>query len=922
MASVKVEFELKGGDKVVTTNEKIIKQLQEQGVAYQVLEGQIDNTTEAYNESVDTQLQGNEELNKSYKDFIREIKSAEKELKVLEATGQQNSERYRELVGRVAQFKDAQEEVGRRLNANKSGADAFIGSVAGITGGFAAAQGAFALFGAESENVQKALLKVQAALSLAQGIEQIKDAKGAFESLGKTIGGAVVNAFSTLKGAILSTGIGALVVTIGLLAARLNDVKTSAQDVKFELDEIEKKYKALDDAKREGERLDKEIFEAQNGRLAFLRDEYQRLATTIATGVITEEERENLKKRQILLNLEIREIEKQQEEQRNNEAKAREEEALRVRQTNARRRVEILEDGLKKELAELKLKYDEERRLAIQNGESLLVLDELYQKNRNTIIQNSLDKLQNSIAENQDEFISSTFTQFQKEKNEITKNYDERIRIEKEFQIEVEKNKEFYGDRAANLIQQSQEREKAFTIKQNEELKDLAIKFRIDFLKILNELNEKRSRNNQDSFLTRKELFLLEREEFIKNQTEILKSYLSIDGEISESEEKRIKLFQDRLRRQLDDEEAYRDRVSLINRLSLEEEIKYQQAIQNRLKERNNNRIKADREIERLNNLIKKSELNNEIKTIEAKLLLYDKDSVAYKELILEKLRLQNQLAELDAKQNQNQIERLNSFIQKNQQVIQAIQQSISDLNEAFNSFYDLRLAKLEAFYDREFQLLEERKQKEIDNYALTQEEIQNINERYALEETALEEKKQREIKEIEKKRANDQLAFTLAQIIANQSLAIVRALAELGPIAGPIAAAAVGISTAAQVAAAINQRNLIVKYEKGGILNGMSHAQGGILAGGVELEGGEAVINRRSTAQFAPLLSAINVAGGGRAFTTPNLTGNLNLNPNPNTQSIARILDRMATQRAYILSDDVQSDTARVDRIRRISTF
>lgn len=36
---------------------------------------------------------------------------------------------------------------------------------------------------------------------------------------------------------------------------------------------------------------------------------------------------------------------------------------------------------------------------------------------------------------------------------------------------------------------------------------------------------------------------------------------------------------------------------------------------------------------------------------------------------------------------------------------------------------------------------------------------------------------------------------------------------------------------------------------------------------GNVELEGGEAVINKRSTRMYAPLLSAINMAGGGIKF-------------------------------------------------------
>lgn len=56
-------------------------------------------------------------------------------------------------------------------------------------------------------------------------------------------------------------------------------------------------------------------------------------------------------------------------------------------------------------------------------------------------------------------------------------------------------------------------------------------------------------------------------------------------------------------------------------------------------------------------------------------------------------------------------------------------------------------------------------------------------------------------------------------------------------------------------------------KFASGGILQGPSHSAGGIKTPYGELEGGEAVINKRSTAMFAPILSAINQAGGGRAL-------------------------------------------------------
>ena len=59
--------------------------------------------------------------------------------------------------------------------------------------------------------------------------------------------------------------------------------------------------------------------------------------------------------------------------------------------------------------------------------------------------------------------------------------------------------------------------------------------------------------------------------------------------------------------------------------------------------------------------------------------------------------------------------------------------------------------------------------------------------------------------------------------------------------------------------------------FANGGLVHGKSHAQGGerFAVGGrvVELEGGEAVINKRSTAMFGKQLSAMNAVGGGVRF-------------------------------------------------------
>ena len=102
---------------------------------------------------------------------------------------------------------------------------ALTASLSGVAGGFAALQGAVGLFGKQTEAVEKTLLKVQSAMALSQGLQAVGESIDSFKQLGAVIGSGVSKAFGTLRSAIISTGIGALVVGVGLLIANFETVK-------------------------------------------------------------------------------------------------------------------------------------------------------------------------------------------------------------------------------------------------------------------------------------------------------------------------------------------------------------------------------------------------------------------------------------------------------------------------------------------------------------------------------------------------------------------------------------------------------------------------------------------------------------------------------------------------------------------------
>ena len=120
-------------------------------------------------------------------------------------------------------------------------------------GGIAAAQGALALFGGESKDVEKALLKVQGAMALSQGLSQLKDIGKVGDQLTTAFKGLTAGA-NGFKKALITTGIGALVVAVGLLVAYWDDILALVGGVSTEQKKLNEATKL--DLQAQTEKLD------------------------------------------------------------------------------------------------------------------------------------------------------------------------------------------------------------------------------------------------------------------------------------------------------------------------------------------------------------------------------------------------------------------------------------------------------------------------------------------------------------------------------------------------------------------------------------------------------------------------------------------------------------------------------------------
>jgi hypothetical protein len=159
--------------------------------------------------------------------FKKQLKEANNELLNMASQFGEASKEALNAAKKVASLKDSigdAKALADTFNPDKKFV-ALGGALQGATAGFSALQGAMGLFGSEGKEVEKALLKVQSAMALQQGISGIAGAMDSFKMLGNEIKGNLVKAFSTLKGAIAATGIGLLVVGVGLLVANFEKVK-------------------------------------------------------------------------------------------------------------------------------------------------------------------------------------------------------------------------------------------------------------------------------------------------------------------------------------------------------------------------------------------------------------------------------------------------------------------------------------------------------------------------------------------------------------------------------------------------------------------------------------------------------------------------------------------------------------------------
>jgi hypothetical protein len=185
----------------------------------------------------DSTGQGTESAKKRLRDLQRALVD-------LAVAGQENSAEFRKLEAEAGELSDTIGDVSQRvknMGSDTKNIEAFTQAVQGVAAGFQIAQGAAALFGEENEDIQKAMLQVNATMAIANGIQQVTvllQKESAISMTANRIATALYD--KTLKGtivslrlfrtALISTGIGAAIVGVGLLVENWEKLTKAVKD--------------------------------------------------------------------------------------------------------------------------------------------------------------------------------------------------------------------------------------------------------------------------------------------------------------------------------------------------------------------------------------------------------------------------------------------------------------------------------------------------------------------------------------------------------------------------------------------------------------------------------------------------------------------------------------------------------------------
>ena len=189
-----------------------------------------------------------------------QLKALKDELNKLEMQGKENTAQFAQTALAAAKLEDQISDTNERVRVLASDTfkfDAAVGAVQGLAAGFAVAQGAAALFGTESKELEKVVARTQGAIALLNGVQEVANlltgqapiklaimsatqkvnaASTVQAAAAQNLFGASIlssaRAFNILKGAFIASGIGLVIVLVGELINYLDRLTAANERTK------------------------------------------------------------------------------------------------------------------------------------------------------------------------------------------------------------------------------------------------------------------------------------------------------------------------------------------------------------------------------------------------------------------------------------------------------------------------------------------------------------------------------------------------------------------------------------------------------------------------------------------------------------------------------------------------------------------
>jgi hypothetical protein len=155
-----------------------------------------------------------------------------------------NDKRTQAAIKEAGRYKQQLEELDFAIDGARGGADQLFRAAQGVTAGFELAAGATALFGTESEELEKVLLRVQGALVFSQGLRDLKEFAPAILNVARATRAWYVS-LSLVQKAFLSLGIGLVIEGVLRLSNAFSDVSEETRKAAQEQEDYNEKLRDL-----------------------------------------------------------------------------------------------------------------------------------------------------------------------------------------------------------------------------------------------------------------------------------------------------------------------------------------------------------------------------------------------------------------------------------------------------------------------------------------------------------------------------------------------------------------------------------------------------------------------------------------------------------------------------------------------------